>query len=271
MPKIIYGCAWKKERTTDLVIEAINCGFRGIDTACQPKHYNEAGVGEALTYVIQKGIVNRKDIFLQTKFTSMDGQDQSQPLPYDPHAELSLQVEQSFASSLRNLQTDYIDCLLLHSPMHTHEKTMIVWRSMERLFDSGKVHRLGISNMYSATAFAQLYADARIPPSVIQNRFYHKFDFDKGIRQFCHDHDVVYESFWTLTGNPNLVQSSTVKVLAAQYQVSCEQLWFRFVMALGIVPLSGTTNLQHMKEDLRVPDIPLSSSDVQKLTSLLGH
>lgn len=73
--KIIYGTAWKKDRTSEYVINAVNSGFRMIDTACQPKHYNEAGVGNALNYLYQDGTIKRQDIFLQTKFTSVHGQD----------------------------------------------------------------------------------------------------------------------------------------------------------------------------------------------------
>lgn len=75
VPRIIYGTAWKKERTADLVQLAIRKGFRAIDTACQPKHYNEAGVGEGIQRAYQEGIVRRENLFIQTKFTSLSGQD----------------------------------------------------------------------------------------------------------------------------------------------------------------------------------------------------
>lgn len=68
MPKMIYGTAWKKERTRTLVEPALHSGFRGVDTACQPKHYSEALVGEALLNMQREGI-KREDVFIQTKFT----------------------------------------------------------------------------------------------------------------------------------------------------------------------------------------------------------
>jgi diketogulonate reductase-like aldo/keto reductase len=77
IPALLYGTAWKKERTAELVAEAVHWGFRGIDTACQPKHYHEPGVGEGLRRAYAEGIVTRQDMFLQTKFTSFDGQDPS--------------------------------------------------------------------------------------------------------------------------------------------------------------------------------------------------
>ncbi|HEX5623570.1 MAG TPA: aldo/keto reductase, partial [Sulfuricurvum sp.] len=115
MPKLIYGTAWKKERTADLVVQAILSGFRGIDTACQPKHYDEALVGEALERLVQEGI-GREELFVQTKFTPLAGQDPSR-IPYDPNAPLEVQVAQSFEASKRNLRTKYVDSLVLHSPL----------------------------------------------------------------------------------------------------------------------------------------------------------
>jgi hypothetical protein len=73
--RLIYGTAWKKDQTSEYVISAVNAGFRAIDTACQPKHYHELGVGNALSYLYQQNVISRKDIFLQTKFTSVHGQD----------------------------------------------------------------------------------------------------------------------------------------------------------------------------------------------------
>ena len=69
VPNILYGTAWKKNRTAELVELAIKTGFRAIDTACQPKHYNEKGVGDAVKKLIDEGVITRKDIFLQTKYT----------------------------------------------------------------------------------------------------------------------------------------------------------------------------------------------------------
>lgn len=71
-PYIIYGTAWKKDDTASLVFQAINAGFRFVDTACQPKHYNEAGVGSGIQTAITSLGLSREDIKIQTKFTSMD-------------------------------------------------------------------------------------------------------------------------------------------------------------------------------------------------------
>jgi len=130
-PFLVYGTAWKKELTSKYVSDAIRAGFRFVDTACQPKHYNEAGVGEGWSSAAIELGLTRSDLFLQTKFTSLSGQDPKN-VPYDRNAPLSDQVKQSVQVSLKNLKTSYLDSLVLHSPLDTLEDTMSVWRTMVR-------------------------------------------------------------------------------------------------------------------------------------------
>lgn len=144
--------------------------------------------------------IPRQQLFIQTKFTPIQGQDQTKPLPYDPQAPLAEQVRQSLARSLENLRTDYIDSLVLHSPLSSHELTMEVYHEFERFVDEGRVKQLGISNIYNFHALRRIYNDARHKPSVIQNRFYADTNFDHQIRQFCRERNIFYQSFWTLTG-----------------------------------------------------------------------
>jgi hypothetical protein len=130
-PTIIYGTAWKKSDTEGLVQIALKQGFRAIDTACQPKHYDEAGVGAGIAASLD-GNLSRADLYLQTKFTSLTGQDPNL-VPYDPRVPLADQVTQSLAASLRNLRTSYIDCLILHAPLENAQQTLVAWRAMESL------------------------------------------------------------------------------------------------------------------------------------------
>ena len=103
LPYLIYGTAWKKSRTADLVSRALYAGFRFVDTACQPKHYDERLVGEGWTSAASGLGIARDELFLQTKFTGVRGQD-PEDVPYDPDAPLGEQVRQSVRASLRNLQ-----------------------------------------------------------------------------------------------------------------------------------------------------------------------
>mmetsp|Transcript_3240 Transcript_3240/g.3774 ORF Transcript_3240/g.3774 Transcript_3240/m.3774 type:complete len:284 (+) Transcript_3240:142-993(+) len=197
-PYLVYGTAWKEERTAILVAEAIRSGFRFIDTACQPKHYNEAGVGDGIVTAMKELNLSRDDIFIQTKFTSLDGQDPNR-IPYDEDAELEEQIEQSVETSLMNLKTTYLDSLVMHSPEREFRDTMRVWRVFESVVDSGKVRNIGISNCYDFHKFRRLYDAARIKPSFLQNRFYAQSGFDIELREFCEEHGILYQSFWTLS------------------------------------------------------------------------
>ena len=267
MPGILYGTAWKKAQTESLVRQALAQGFRGIDTACQPKHYHEPGVGDAVAAAIAAGL-KREELFLQTKFTSVGGQDPAR-IPYDPNASLAEQVAESFATSLRNLKTSYVDSLVLHSPMPQFEQTLEVWRAMEALVDDGRVREIGISNCYSLEVFENLHATSRIKPTVLQNRFYAETDYDSDLRHFCRRHDVIYQSFWTLTANPQLLADETFRLLSLKYQRTPAQLLFRYLTQNGVVPLTGTRSEAHMREDLDVFAFQLTETELKAITALL--
>ena len=113
IPSFMYGTAWKKQATSQLVQLAVSSGFTAIDTANQIIHYDEARVGEALLALDKKGI-KREKLFLQTKFTPAEGQDHR--TPYDASADITTQVGQSLENSLHHLRTDYLDSYLLHGP-----------------------------------------------------------------------------------------------------------------------------------------------------------
>jgi len=251
MPKMIYGTAWKKERTDALVEQAVTAGFRGIDTACQPRHYREDLVGAAIKNLEARGVVRREDLFIQTKYTPPPGQDPAS-IPYDPRAAVPSQVRKSFETSLENLGTNYVDSLVLHSPLNTAEKTQAAWEAMEELKLQGKVKQLGISNCYSLPLLKSLCSAARVKPAVVQNRFYVDSGYDTELRQWCSDNHIVYQSFWSLTANPGLLHSPLVKGLARKYARSSPQILFKYLTERGIVPLTGTCDPVHMKEDLEV-------------------
>lgn len=164
-PTLKYGTAWKADNTARLVYEAITNGFRHVDTACQPRHYNEAGVGEGWTRAAKALGLTRKDIWLQTKFSSLDAQDPDNT-PYDRSAPLEDRVRQSLQKSLENLQTDYLDSWVMHGPENSWDDNFKVWRTMEEGVDEGKVKQLGISNWYELEDIQWLYDHARIKPKV---------------------------------------------------------------------------------------------------------
>ncbi|RZB35670.1 MAG: hypothetical protein SRB2_02967 [Desulfobacteraceae bacterium Eth-SRB2] len=269
MPRLIYGTAWKKERTADLVMKAIQAGFKGIDTACQPKHYDESLVGAALHRLKDHGI-ERETLFLQTKFTPLSGQDPKQ-VPYDKNSPIESQVVQSFDTSKKNLQTHYVDSLILHSPVAPHALMMKVWDAMETIQKTGGARQLGISNCYDTEVIRQLYADASVKPAVVQNRFYQETRYDADLRHWCSAHGVIYQSFWTLTANPHIIVSNIVRTIAQKYNKTEVQIFFRYLSQSGIVPLTGTCSEQHMREDLSIFDFELSSDNLKNVSHLLNQ
>lgn len=267
IPKLIYGTAWKKEKTSSLVVKAIKHGFRGIDTACQPRHYYEPGVGQALKELQALGI-SRNELYLQTKFTPISGQDPNN-IPYDPGSSLHEQVFQSFEVSKKNLGTDVIDGFILHSPLNTHDETMQAYRAMEAIVAQGGVKQLGISNCYDLNTLQQLHADASVKPAVLQNRFYKETNFDKELRLFCAKNKMVYQSFWTLTANPFLLNSNVILEIAASSNKTPAQVLFRYLTQVGVAPLTGTTSDNHMIEDLAIFSFELSDAELNKISAFL--
>lgn len=268
MPQLLYGTAWKQQRTAELVEQALRLGFRGIDTACQPKHYHEAGVGQGIAAWLKTG-GQRQDLYLQSKFTPLGGQNPGR-VPYDSAAPLDMQIGQSFAASLLNLQTDYLDGLILHSPLADTPLTLAAWQAMENLTATRGVRQLGISNCYDLQLFETLYHHASIKPAVLQNRFYADSGYDRELRAFCRQHGVVYQSFWTLTANRTVLAHATLQAIALQTGKSAEQIFFRYLTQRGIVPLTGTTSAQHMQQDLAIFKFVLTEADCRAIDNLLG-
>jgi diketogulonate reductase-like aldo/keto reductase len=267
MPAILYGTAWKKADTESLVRTAIEQGFRGIDTACQPKHYHEPGVGAGIAACLSEGRLTREALYVQTKFTPLSGQDPAR-VPYDAAAPLAEQVRQSFAVSLRNLRTDYLDGLVLHSPLSDPAGTMEVWREMESLVDSGGVRSLGISNCYHPNQLQLLYDSARIKPTVVQNRFYSDTGYDREIRTFCRQYAITYQSFWTLSANPHILGHPAVRELSSKYRRTPAQILFRYLTQSGVVPLTGTRNPTPMRESLSIFEFELTDAERAALDAL---
>jgi diketogulonate reductase-like aldo/keto reductase len=269
-PDFLYGTAWKEERTPGLVELAVRTGFRGIDTANQRRHYFEAGVGEGLAAAYRAGIVTRDNLFLQTKFTYRPGQDHR--LPYDPTAKLSEQVAQSMASSLEHLGTDYVDSYVLHGPSSGYGWTDAdgeVWEAMKKERDAGRTRLLGVSNV-SLDHLEQMVAADSEAPAFVQNRCYARLGWDREVRSFCREHKIVYQGFSLLTANAEVLRHPLIAGLAARAHVTPAQVVFAFARAVGMLPLTGTSDAEHMKEDLASSGVELSVEAVRAVEALAG-
>jgi len=268
IPDFLYGTAWKKDRTAALTELAIRSGFRAIDTANQRKHYFEAAVGEGLASAYRAGLVTRADLFLQTKFTYQEGQDHR--LPYDPAATFSVQVAQSMASSLQHLGTDHVDSFVLHGPAsHSHWTTddFETWQAMIKERDAGRTRLLGVSNI----SLAQLQQMARAhaePPAFVQNRCYAVRGWDREVRAFCRERNIIYQGFSLLTANRQVLGHPAIAALATEINATPAQVIFAFSRQVGMLPLTGTTSAKHMKQDLESLEIALSPDSIRRLETI---
>lgn len=268
LPPIIYGTAWKEERTAGLVKRAVNAGFRAIDTANQKKHYREDYVGDALLELKEEGI-RRKDLFLQSKYTYREGQDHR--LPYNPADDFKTQVRSSFQSSLKNLHTDYLDSYLLHGPRAASSLTEAdweVWSAMEELFKFGQTKMIGVSNV-GLQHLKQLFEKARVKPRIVQNRCFAVHGWDQEVREYCLANQITYQGFSLLTANQPVLFHPQVAAIAHHLKKTPVQVIFRFAVSIGILPLTGTTDSEHMKQDLEIFHFKLSEDDLKAVAAIV--
>src|SRR5262245_21157428 len=249
IPRFLYGTAWKEDDTRRLTELALRQGFRGIDTANQRRHYHEAGVGAAVRASIASGLVTRADLFLQTKFTFQPGQDHR--LPYDPNSPIAQQVEQSFASSLEHLGVETIDSYALHGPSQRSglgPADWEAWRAMEAIHAGGRARLLGVSNV-TLEQLQGLCRQARVRPRFVQNRCYATQGWDRRVREYCAANGLVYQGFSLLTANRQVLAHPELARIAGRHGRTAAQVVFRFALDADMVPLTGTTDPDHMRED----------------------
>jgi diketogulonate reductase-like aldo/keto reductase len=270
VPRFLYGTAWKEDRTEALTELALRIGFRGIDTANQRRHYFEGGVGHALAAAYRAGVLTRADVFIQTKFTYRAGHDHR--LPYEPDADLSTQVAQSMTSSLEHLGTDHVDSYLLHGPASRYGWTdddAEVWAAMVKERAAGRTRLLGVSNV-SRRHLEQMATTGAETPAFVQNRCFARRGWDRDVRAVCRDRKIVYQGFSLLTANPEVLRHPLIAGIAARGKATPAQVVFRFALAVGMLPLTGTSDAGHMKQDLASYDLALSADEVQTIESLAG-
>lgn len=269
IPAFLYGTAWKEERTQELTFQALTSGFAGIDTANQRKHYFEEGVGEGIQHYLNTTGKNREALFLQTKFTPALVQDHRKP--YDEADSYRNQVRQSFISSLNHLQTDYIDSYILHGPSFNSgivQDDLEIWSAMEELYNEEKIKLLGISNV-TLEQLETLYRVASVKPALVQNRCFANTQWDLPVREFCKKNGLIYQGFSLLTANQGYLLTEKIHALTRKYKKTIPQIVFRFAMQIGILPLTGTSNQHHMKEDLDLDSFELSPNTM-KLIEKIG-
>jgi len=270
VPAFLYGTAWKEDDTRRLTLLALENGFTGIDTANQRRHYHEAAVGAGIADFLAGHGGTRDALFLQTKFTHLRGQDHR--LPYDPRAAVATQVEQSYRSSLEHLGTERLDSLVLHGPSSATTLTdedWQAWHAMEGIARAGGARLLGISNVTRAQ-LELLLSRAGVAPAFVQNRCYARRGWDREVRSLCAAQGILYQGFSLLTANADATRHPTLRAIAARHSSTVAQVVFAFALAVGMLPLTGTTRDAHMREDLASRDLELRADEIERIESVVG-
>lgn len=245
IPQIGFGTWMIKDKAECIasVKSALEAGYTHVDTA--QIYGNEAFVGEAIT---QSG-VDRKELFITTKIWN-ENQFWDDLIP-------------SFEDSLKNLQTDYVDLLLLHFPVT--ELRRPAWKRMEDLYESGKVKSIGVSN-YTIRHLEELLAECKIKPVVNQVEL-HIFLQQPELVVFCENNGIILEAYSPLSHGYKM-NDATIQAIAEKHGKSYTQIMIRWCIEQGFVVLPKSVHEDRIKENIAVLDFELDEEDKAKLKEL---
>ncbi|MDW8802697.1 aldo/keto reductase [Clostridium sp. A1-XYC3] len=227
---------------TESVKEALRIGYRHIDTASL--YNNEEGIGIAL----KESGIERKEIFLVSKVWNSD-QGYEKTL-------------NAFETSLKKLQTDYLDLYLIHWPQLLNKET---WRALEKLYKEGRVRAIGVCN-FKESHLRDLMEDAEIPPMVNQVEF-HPYLIQNDLLDFCKDNNIQLEA-WSPLMRGNILKVDLLQELAKKYGKTVSQIVLRWDLQKGIVTIPKSTTPARIKENTDIFDFELSEEDMDKIQQL---
>lgn len=245
MPQVGYGVYQvSKEECERCVLDALEVGYRHIDTA--QSYFNEAEVGSA----IKKSGIPREDIFITTKVW-IDN------YGYE-------KCKASIYKSLKKLQTDYIDLVLLHQPFSDYYGA---WRALEDLYDEGKIRAIGISNFYP-DRMVDIASFARIRPMVNQietNPLNQQVEAHEWLKKY----GIAHEAWAPLGEKRNgLFENKTLEKIAKAHGKSVAQVILRWELQRDIIIIPKSTHKERMIENLDIFDFSLSDKEMQEIAAL---
>lgn len=223
MPRVGYGVYQvSNEECERCVLDALEVGYRAIDTA--QSYGNEAAVGSAL----HKSGLSRQEVFLTTKIWISNGGYEKAKISID--------------KSLSNLQTDYIDLLLIHQPFGDYYGT---YRAMEEAYKAGKVRAIGVSNFYP-DRLIDLCQFAEVTPSVNQVET-HVFQQQQTAHAYMKKYGVQHESWGPFAeGRKDFFSNSVLTEIGAKYGKSSAQVALRFLLQSDVVVIPKSTHKERM-------------------------
>lgn len=245
MPQLGYGVYQvSKEECERCVLDALKVGYRHIDTA--QSYFNEEEVGNAIV----KSGVPREEIFLTTKVWV-------EHYGYDA-------CKKSVLESMRKLQTNYLDLVLLHQPFSDYYGA---WRALEDLYADGKIKAIGVSNFYP-DRLVDICSFARIKPLVNQVET-HPFNQQIEAQEWMKKYGVQHEAWAPFgEGRGGLFTNETIAKIAAKYNKTVAQVILRWELQRGIVIIPKSVHKERMEQNLDVFDFELSAEDMAVMATL---
>ena len=226
------------------VKDAIDVGYRSIDTA--QAYYNEEGVGQA----VKESGVPREELFITTKVWISNG-------GYE-------KAKASIDESLRKLQMDYIDLLLIHQPFNDYYGT---WRAMEEAYKAGKLRAIGVSNFFP-DRLVDLCKFVEIKPMVNQVET-HAFFQQAAAHEIMKKYGVVHESWGPFAeGKKDFFTHPVLTKIAAKHGKTVAQVALRFLLQSDVVVIPKSTHKERMVENLQVFDFQLDTEDLAAIRAL---
>lgn len=250
IPSIGFGTFRLKEEVEDVVINAIEVGYKMIDTASS--YLNEEYVGNA----IKKANVDRKDLFITGKL-------------WNDSREFEKIVE-ACKETLKKLNVEYLDLYLVHWPAspvlypNWKEINANVWKALEYLYEEGLVKSIGVSN-FKKSQLEELMKVAKIKPMVNQIEFHIGFMQEETLK-YCQENDILVEA-WSPCGGGKLLKKEIIKEMAEKYNVSPAKLCLRWCVEHGVIPITKSTNIDRMKDNFNLYDFKISKEDMNILDS----
>lgn len=245
MPQLGYGVYQvTKEECERCVLDALDVGYRAIDTA--QSYFNEAEVGEAIA---ESGI-DRKEIFLTTKVWI-------EHYGYE-------QAKESVLQSMEKLKTDYIDLVLLHQPFADYYGA---YRALEDLYEEGKLRAIGVSNFYP-DRLVDIASFARIKPMVNQIET-HPLNQQIEAHEWLEKYGVIHEAWAPFgEGRGNMFTNPVLQKLGDKYNKTVAQVILRWQLQRGIVVIPKSTHKERMAQNLDLFDFTLTNEDMQAIAAL---
>lgn len=233
-----------KEDCKESVLTALKTGYRHIDTA--QSYFNENEVGEAL----KESDVPRKEIFLTTKVW-IDNYGEGKT--YD-----------SVVESLKKLQTDYLDLILLHQPVGDY---YAAYRDLEKLYEEGKVRAIGVSNFYP-DRLVDLCMFAKIKPMINQIEV-NVFNQQVEAKKWADKYGVVLEAWAPFAeGRNNMFHNEVLQAIGEKHNKSVAQVILRWLYQRGIVSLAKSVHQERIKENFDIYSFELDNDDMKKIETL---